>query len=174
MPATGAFSHGLAIIPFLILLLSHFFTHKYKGLEHAHTNVFTYSIYWTPTWENVLLTCASNKDSNQSAHPRSLIRILSVRMKKLCVLRYPKCAQWRYWSTREFAGWSESSLGAPVQRYVFWCCDSVDVYPNMLVKLIWITAFQVWFLSQSHSYGLTESFTLSWWKIKDLMVRAKI
>ena len=33
-----------------------------------------------------LLTCASNKDSNQIAHPRSLIRVFVVRMKKLCFL----------------------------------------------------------------------------------------
>ena len=45
-----------------------------------------------------LLTCALNEDWNQSAHPRSLIRIFDGRMKKLCILGYPKCAQERFWS----------------------------------------------------------------------------
>ena len=45
-----------------------------------------------------LLTCAPNEDSDQTAHPRSLIRVSVVRMKKLCLFGYPKCAQWRFWS----------------------------------------------------------------------------
>ena len=40
-----------------------------------------------------LLTCAPNEDSDQPAHPRSLIRVYVVRMNKLCILGYPKCAQ---------------------------------------------------------------------------------
>ena len=35
-----------------------------------------------------LLTCAPNEDSNQPAHPRSLIRIFVARVKKLCILIY--------------------------------------------------------------------------------------
>ena len=45
-----------------------------------------------------LLTCAPNEDSNQPAHPRSLIRIFIVRMTKLCIICNPKCVQWRFWS----------------------------------------------------------------------------
>ena len=45
-----------------------------------------------------LLTYAPNEDSNQPAHPRSLIRVFVVRMNKLCILGYPKRAQWRFWS----------------------------------------------------------------------------
>ena len=44
------------------------------------------------------LTCASNEESNQPAHPCSLIRVFVVRMKKLWILDYTKCAQWRFWS----------------------------------------------------------------------------
>ena len=44
------------------------------------------------------LTCAPNEDSNQPAHPRCPIRVFIVRMKKLCVLGYPKCAQRKVWS----------------------------------------------------------------------------
>ena len=39
-----------------------------------------------------LVTCGPNEDSNQPAHPRSLIRVFVVRLKKLCILGYPKCA----------------------------------------------------------------------------------
>ena len=39
-----------------------------------------------------LLKCTPNEDSNQLAHPRSLIRVFVVRMKKLCILGYPKYA----------------------------------------------------------------------------------
>ena len=45
-----------------------------------------------------LVTCEPNEDSNQPAHPRCLIRVFVVRMKKLCILAYPKCGQWRFWS----------------------------------------------------------------------------
>ena len=41
---------------------------------------------------------AHNEDSDQTAHPRSLIRVFVVRMKKFYILVYPKCAQWRFWS----------------------------------------------------------------------------
>ena len=40
--------------------------------------------------EIYLLTCALNEDSNQPAHPHSLIRVFVVHMKKLCNLSYPK------------------------------------------------------------------------------------
>ena len=50
-----------------------------------------------------LLKCASKEDSDQPAHLRSLIRIFIVRMKKLCILVYPKCAHWRLWSDSDSA-----------------------------------------------------------------------
>ena len=45
-----------------------------------------------------LLKCAPHKDTHHPAHPRSLIRVCVVRMKKLCILAYPICAQWILWS----------------------------------------------------------------------------
>ena len=36
-----------------------------------------------------LLPCAANEDSNQPAHPPSLIAVYAVRKKKFCVLSYP-------------------------------------------------------------------------------------
>ena len=44
-----------------------------------------------------LLTCTPNEDSNQSAHPHSLSRVVVVRMKKLGILSCPKYAQLRFW-----------------------------------------------------------------------------
>ena len=43
-----------------------------------------------------LLTFAPNEDSNQPAHPRSLIRVFVVHMKKHCILGYSKCTQRRF------------------------------------------------------------------------------
>ena len=45
-----------------------------------------------------LLTCAPNEDSNQPAQPRSMIRVVVVRMKNICLLDSPKFAQWSFWS----------------------------------------------------------------------------
>ena len=41
---------------------------------------------------------ASNADSDQTAHPRSLIRIFVACVKKLCIICYPQYAQLRFWS----------------------------------------------------------------------------
>ena len=41
---------------------------------------------------------ASNEDSYQPAHSRSLIKVIVVRMTKLRILGYPKRVQWRFWS----------------------------------------------------------------------------
>ena len=52
-----------------------------------------------PQWDQMsLLIRAPNEDSNQSTHPRSLIRAFVVRKEELCVLGYPKCAQPRFCS----------------------------------------------------------------------------
>ena len=42
--------------------------------------------------QSYILTCAPIEDSDQPAHPRSLIRVFVVRSKKLCILGYLKCA----------------------------------------------------------------------------------
>ena len=38
-----------------------------------------------------------NENSNQSAHPHSLIRVFVARGKEHCIRGYLKCAQWRFW-----------------------------------------------------------------------------
>ena len=42
------------------------------------------------------LICVPNEDSNQPAQPHSLTRVFVVRMKKLCIIGYLKCTQWRF------------------------------------------------------------------------------
>ena len=63
-------------------------------------------------------TCASGEDLNQSDQN------FVVRINKLCLLFYPKRAQWRFWFWR---GVSESSPDAHVGRYVFSRCGSTIV-----------------------------------------------
>ena len=52
---------------------------------------------WAKTWETYLDTCAPSEYSNQLAHPRCLIIVLTVYM-KICILGYPKCTNWSFWS----------------------------------------------------------------------------
>ena len=52
---------------------------------------------WTSTWENGQLTCVPRRDSRHPTHPYSLIRVSIDRMKKLCILGYPKYVQSRLW-----------------------------------------------------------------------------
>ena len=55
-------------------------------------------VLYEPNVRKYLLTCAPNEDSNQPAHPRSLIRVFVVHKKILWILGYPKRAQRRFWS----------------------------------------------------------------------------
>ena len=56
----------------------------------CHTN-WSIATKWASPWENV-------PNKNQLAHLHSLSRVFIVCMKKLCILGYPKCVQWRFWS----------------------------------------------------------------------------
>ena len=50
-------------------------------------------IYEPPREKMHLLILAPNEDSDQPAHPCILRRVFDVRLKKLCILVYPNCAQ---------------------------------------------------------------------------------
>ena len=52
----------------------------------------TLEIYKLVAWH------VRNEDSNQPAHPRSLIRVFVVCMKRFYILGNQKRAQWRFWS----------------------------------------------------------------------------
>ena len=45
-----------------------------------------------------LVASATNRIWNLPAHPHSLSRVFILRMKKPCILCYPKCAKRRFWS----------------------------------------------------------------------------
>ena len=68
---------------------------------------------WAVTWETNLLTYAL-----------AVWSVFVVRMKRLCILSCPKCAQRRFWC----AVWSESSLGAHVQSFIY----------VVTVRLLWV------------------------------------
>ena len=53
---------------------------------------------WAATWQNQQSGCAPSEDSDQPGHPPSLIRVLTVHMKKAWILSYPLSAQQRLWS----------------------------------------------------------------------------
>ena len=59
-------------------------------------NKYTWEPYEQQHEKVYLLEYAPNEVSDQTAHSRSLIRVFVVRMKKLCILGYPKCAQGRF------------------------------------------------------------------------------
>ena len=46
------------------------------------------------------MACAPSEDLDQPGHPPSLIRVFTIRMKKVWVLSYPLSAQRRLWSDR--------------------------------------------------------------------------
>ena len=55
----------------------------------------------------------------------------------LCILSYPKCAQWKFrFDCGECADWSGFSLGANVRRYVYWTLQF-----NYIWTLIWENVF---------------------------------
>ena len=58
------------------------------------------------------MTFGPSKDSDQTGHPPSLIRVFAVRMKKHVNLNYRLSAQRRLIRLGECPGWSESLLGA--------------------------------------------------------------
>ena len=72
------------------------------SLESLHWGSYNYTnpqdIFEPEHEKTCPLTCAPNEDSDQPAHPHSLIRVFVVCEKTLCSLCYRKCAQWRVWS----------------------------------------------------------------------------
>ena len=83
---------------------------------------------WTTKWENVpsdmWATSWQNQQNGMCAQRRlrSVWSTFVVRMKKLCILGHPRCTQILI-RLCKWAGWSISSQGAHVQRFVFWRYD---------------------------------------------------
>ena len=60
--------------------------------------VYKESIRSPRAWESYLLTCAPNEDSNQLAHPHSLIRVFVEEILHPWLQVYKKYAKRRFWS----------------------------------------------------------------------------
>ena len=88
---------------------------------------FTYK--WAATWQNQQSDCAPSKDSDQPGHPRSLIRVFTVCMKKAWVLSTAKTLI----RLDGCPGWSESSLGA---HLFCWFCHVVAQIPVRLREAV--------------------------------------
>ena len=73
--------------------------------------------------ETYLQTCKPIEDSNEHVHPRSLISLSYPHEETLRPLLSKMCPVKILIRLRECAGWSKSSLGAHVRRYVFWRCS---------------------------------------------------
>ena len=104
---------------------------------------------WTPTQKTYPRTFAPSEDSDQPAHSRSLIRILT-----RCILdsqgwELSSCGQLEILNRlRSCADWFESSTGAHIRRYVFsrgglyiWVYNRL--YYFLLFSLHWIIHYLI-------------------------------
>ena len=116
--------------------------------QTASLSALTYNGHWyEPQREKTyLLTRALNEDSNQPAHLRSLIRVFEAHMKLLCVLGYPKCAQWIF---RSDCASAQSDLN------LLWTHMSAGTFSDDLVHMSW-----------TPEHGNLAAF----WQLKQLMV----
>ena len=85
----------------------------------------------TIAWENAhYAMCAETATQKKPAHARDVIGILAVRVKNLCILGYPKCAQGRFRSDCAYAQsdlnlrWAHMSEGQFSEVKVSLCNDS--------------------------------------------------
>ena len=114
-----------------------------KQKKYKHSNIYPYLLQgqqafpnYKPTsvgrpgWQRdktYILTCAPNEDSNQLAYPHNMIRVLIVRMKRLCLkrlcfLHYPKRAHRRFWTDCANAQADLILRLVHMFKYVFWRC----------------------------------------------------
>ena len=81
-----------------------------------------------PQCEKTYLLMWPNEDSNQPVHPGSLIRVVIVSMKTLCIFGYPKCTQQRFRSDCAFA---QSDLN------LCWVHMSEDMFSDIAAHKSW-------------------------------------
>ena len=87
-------SRNMGNIRFFYLKIFLFWVVKFS----IYLNRRVLELIWDETWAATYLQiCAPNADTNQPAHPRNLIRVFVIRMKKLHSW-FPKCAHRRIWS----------------------------------------------------------------------------
>ena len=88
-------TESVIFIPLVCCSLPHYPFSQNRIIDHSQSIWFKYEPQReTGTFWNV----CPNEDFDQPALSRSLIKVFIFRMKKLCILGYPKCDQWRFWS----------------------------------------------------------------------------
>ena len=90
-----------------------------NGRQYFHNAMYR-SYLGSQCEKTYLLIYVPNKYSNQLSHPRSLIRVCVVIIKKLCILAYPNMRP-----VKVLIRLRESSMGAHVRSYFFWRCGSL-------------------------------------------------
>ena len=119
-------------------------------------------IYESLSEKKYLLTCASNEDSNQPAHPRSLIRAFVVRMKKPCIPGFPKCDQWRFWS---------DCANAQADLNLRWAHMSEGTFSDVTTYIIYLFFF-FFFFSYYYYLSVSELFYFVCLKCNNCLVNS--
>ena len=109
-----------------------------QGLKVFHRHIiffFPQGLLELQRQETRHLTCVPNKDSNQPVHLHSLIRAFVVRIKKLCILGYPKYAQWRFWSDCAHSQADLNVRSAPTSKGTFPDVSAhfCQIYPDTFI-----------------------------------------
>ena len=99
------------------------------GLATTWFNMHVHIIIWAAKWQNQQNECAPSNDSDQPGHPPSLIRVITVRMKKAWVLSYPLSAQQRLWSDWANA-LADLSLCWAHSQFCWFCHVVAHIYMN--------------------------------------------
>ena len=108
-------------------------------------NVVNFYSIWATTWQNQQCGSAPSEDSDQPGHPRSLIRVFAVRMKKAWVLSYPLRAQRRLWSD-----WADAQMVVSLH----WAhTHFVGFVMSRLILCYALILWYLWILS-SYCYNL--------------------
>ena len=89
-----ALPHGMDLITWLVK----YFASRNELQQEYSFHLRRLQSKWAVTWQNQQSECAPSEDSDQPGHLPSLIRVVTVRMKKPWVLSYPLSAQRRLWS----------------------------------------------------------------------------
>ena len=117
---------------------------------------------------HLLATCSSylpqgpNKDSNQPVHPRSLISVFVICMKKLCIFGYPKCAKWRFWSDCANAQADQNLCWLHFSKGVSWLYGSYDYLFSVILYII--------FSSRSHWHLGTSRIFLNYFRLWNMVL----
>ena len=99
-----------------------------------------------------LLTYDHNDKVNLPVHYRSLIRGFIIRMKKLCILDYQKCVQWRFWSDRKCAGWFQIRIFVGCIFLTFYLITKTCLYnfdplkPHCYIVKLGLQGYTLFFL----------------------------